>query len=55
MYAIRSYYGSEWIIEGVTDRYRVVTRWTPESGPVRAIGEQFLSLTGWKYSQREMY
>ncbi|AND68509.1 hypothetical protein ATSB10_10550 [Dyella thiooxydans] len=47
--------GSEWIIEGVTDRYRVVTRWTPESGPVRAIGEQFLSLAGWKYPQREMH
>lgn len=47
--------GSEWIIEGVTDRYRVVTRWTPESGPVRAIGEQFLSLAGWTFPQREMY
>lgn len=47
--------GSEWIIEGVTDRYRVVSRWTPESGPVRAIGEQFLSLAGWTFPQREMY
>lgn len=47
--------GSEWIVEGVTTRYRVITRWTPESGPVRAIGEQFLALTGWQYPQKDMY
>ncbi|HET6432829.1 hypothetical protein [Dyella sp.] len=47
--------GSQWIVEGVTAQYRVVTRWTPESGPVRTIGEQFLALTGWQYPQKEMY
>lgn len=47
--------GSRWIIEGVTTRYRVVTRWTPQSGPVRAIGEQFLALAGWQYPQTDLY
>lgn len=47
--------GSRWIVEGVTTRYRVVERWTPESGPVRAIGQQLLALTGWKYPPKEMY
>lgn len=47
--------GSEWIVEGVSMRYHVVSRWTPRSGPVRAIGEQFLSLAGWRYQPTEMY
>lgn len=47
--------GSEWIVEGVASRYYVVSRWTPESGPVRVIGERFLALAGWRYTPREMY
>ncbi len=47
--------GSEWVVEGVTTRYRVVSRWTPTSGPVRAIGEQFLALAGWHYPAGETY
>ncbi|GAA0716428.1 hypothetical protein GCM10009105_22840 [Dokdonella soli] len=41
--------GSERIVEGATDKYHVVSRWTPSSGPVREIGEKFLSLTEWQY------
>ena len=47
--------GSEWILEGVTDKYHVVHRWTPQSGGVRVIGEEFLSLTGWHYKPNEFY
>jgi hypothetical protein len=48
--------GSEWIIEAVSDgRYRVVTRWSPTSGPVRRVGEQMLLLSGWSFPSREMY
>jgi hypothetical protein len=47
--------GSEWIVEGATDEYRVVCRWSPKSGPIRAIGEEFLSLTGWHYKPEESY
>jgi hypothetical protein len=47
--------GSEWIVEGATTQYRVVSRWTPESGPIRSIGEHFLGLTGWRYKSDEMY
>lgn len=47
--------GSEWIVEGATTRYRVVSRWTPKAGSIRAIGERFLALTGWQYPGRETY
>lgn len=47
--------GSEWIVEGAASHYHVVSRWTPGSGPIRTIGEQFLSLTDWHYPAREMY
>ena len=31
--------GAEWIIEGVKDgSYHIVNRWSPEEGPIRAIG-----------------
>ena len=39
--------GSEWVVEGASTRYRVVRQWSPEDGPVRAMGERFLALTGW--------
>jgi hypothetical protein len=47
--------GSEWIVEGAASHYHVVSRWTPGAGPIRAIGEQFLDLAGWRYPVREMY
>ncbi|MGH8027727.1 MAG: hypothetical protein ACREO0_13480, partial [Pseudoxanthomonas sp.] len=47
--------GSEWIIEGATSKYHVVTRWTPTSGPARKIGLHFLSLAGWEIPADETY
>jgi hypothetical protein len=48
--------GSEWIIEGVSGgNYHVVDRWSPDTGPVREIGEQMLLLTGWHFPSREIY
>lgn len=48
--------GSEWIIEGATDnRYHVISRWSPESGPVRVLGGYFLSLSGWRFKRSETY
>jgi hypothetical protein len=47
--------GSEWIVEGATTQYHVVTRWTPESGPIHTIGKNFLSLADWQYKPDEMY
>ena len=47
--------GAQWIIEGVTDEYHVVDRWSPKSGPVRNLGERFLSLTGWEFDPMETY
>ncbi len=39
--------GAEWIIEGATpDEYHVVTRWSPQDGPVRAIGLMMLKFSG---------
>ncbi len=39
--------GARWVIEAATDRYHVVDRWSPERGPVRELGEEFLALAGW--------
>ena len=47
--------GSRWIIEGATDQYHVVDRWSPKSGPARKLGEYFLSLTGWQFSRWDVY
>lgn len=47
--------GSRWIVEGATDQYHVVDRWSPESGPARKLGERFLSLTGWEFDPMETY
>ena len=47
--------GAEWIIEGATSKYHVVTRWTPTSGPVHTIGLRLLSLTGWDFPADETY
>ncbi len=40
--------GSEWIIERLAGhRYKMVSQWSPEHGPVRAAGMAMLRLTGW--------
>jgi len=40
--------GAVWIVEVRTgETYYVVTRWSPQTGPVRNIGLSFLILTGW--------
>lgn len=37
--------GSEWIIEAVRDgKYHIVSRWSPESGPVRTLGMQMIEI-----------
>lgn len=37
--------GSEWIIEAVRDgKYHVVSRWSPESGPIHTIGMQLIEI-----------
>lgn len=47
--------GAEWIVKGAGNEYKVVTRWSPEPGPIREIGEEFLNLSGWKYPADEVY
>lgn len=47
--------GAQWIIEGATDRYHAVDRWSPTSGAVRRIGTGFLALAGWTFEDREVY
>lgn len=35
--------GAEWSIEGVSHgRYHIVTRWSPQHGPIRSLGRVFL-------------
>lgn len=42
--------GSQWIIErAVANRYKLIDRWSPEHGEVRATGMAMLRLTGWKF------
>lgn len=42
--------GSQWIVErAVGQRYKMVDRFYPEHGPVRATGMAMLRLTGWKF------
>jgi hypothetical protein len=37
--------GEQWIIEGISgERYHVVDRWTPDSGPIHQIGSFLLNL-----------
>jgi hypothetical protein len=41
--------GSEWLIEARSENgYHYVSRWSPEDGPVREIGELFLTVSGLK-------
>lgn len=40
--------GEQWIIESVgPDGYRFLDRWSPEDGPVHALGLLMLGFTGW--------
>lgn len=48
--------GAEWIVEMRDgDRYRVLVRTSPKDGPVRALGLNFLRLTGWNYPDDQIY
>jgi hypothetical protein len=44
----KGYDGAEWIFEASDmGAYRYVNRWSPKTGPVRALGTTMLSFTGW--------
>lgn len=44
--------GSQWIIERASGhRYKMVDRWSPDTGPVRGAGMAMLRLTGWKFTE----
>ena len=49
--------GAQWIVEGVKDgKYHVVTRWSPQDGPVRAISLFMLQdLAKVKIPPKELY
>jgi len=48
----RGFDGSEWIIELLLNgKYHLVNRWTPESGPIRELGLQFIELSGLKVAE----
>ncbi|HUF03207.1 MAG TPA: hypothetical protein VMM38_03445 [Aridibacter sp.] len=43
--------GSVWIVESTDgENYKVVTRDSPENGPIRELGLYFLAVTGWKFT-----
>jgi hypothetical protein len=44
--------GAEWIFEGIDRQgYHVLTRWSPEKGPARDVGEFVLKLSGWHFDE----
>ena len=44
--------GASWILEIVDKQgYRVLTRWSPESGPVREAGIFLMELSGWTFTE----
>jgi hypothetical protein len=44
--------GSNWIFEIVDKQgYHVLTRWSPEYGPVREAGIFLMSLSGWTFTE----
>jgi hypothetical protein len=49
--------GAEWILEGVKDgKYKIVDRWSPEKGPVRALGiTMLIDLAKLKLLYEEVY
>lgn len=45
--------GSVWIFESLDQQgYHLLTRWSPDDGPVREVGEFMLTLTGWKFDEQ---
>jgi hypothetical protein len=49
--------GAEWILEGVKDgKYKIADRWSPEKGPVRAVGlTMLIDLAKLKLLYEEVY
>jgi hypothetical protein len=49
--------GAQWVIEGIDHgKYRLVDRWSPESGPIRELGLYFLrELSGLDLKTEEIY
>jgi len=44
--------GSRWVVEAADgEAYHLVTRWSPEDGPVREVGTVMIGLTGWKLEE----
>ena len=44
--------GSQWIIESVDSQgYHFINRWSPESGPVKGLGEYLIELTGRQFDE----
>ena len=42
--------GAEWIVEASDNgRYHVVVRWSPNDGPIHALGMQFLKIANWQF------
>ena len=46
--------GASWIIEGRTDRYHVIDRWS-DADDVIAVGRIFLDLAGLKIPEEDIY
>lgn len=48
--------GAEWIVERrEADSYRVWSRTSPDTGPIRELGLKLLQLTGWTYPAKLVY
>lgn len=48
--------GARWVVEArAGERYRLHDVWTPQSGRIRSLGLSFLALTGWGFSEKELY
>ncbi len=44
--------GSEWIFESADQSgYHLLTRWSPDAGPVREVGEFLIGLSGWHFAE----
>lgn len=44
--------GAEWVFELVDGQgYHVLTRWSPEYGPVREAGQYLMGLSGWTFAE----
>lgn len=44
--------GAEWVFELVDQQgYHILTRWSPDHGPVRETGEFLMGLSGWSFDE----